>query len=104
MLLQVVFAAQHKGHRFDLEAVEMATRASLHRAGAAALSALLGDWIHPAAPRAFTTRVPGSCSQCWVGCGSSAAITSARTVIGATAHATGSWISKTRSIPPACVA
>jgi len=38
-----VFAAQRQGHRFDLEAVEMATRASLHRAGAAVLSALLGE-------------------------------------------------------------
>jgi len=36
-----VFAAQRKGHRFDLEAVEMATRAGLHRAGAALLTVLL---------------------------------------------------------------
>lgn len=36
-----MFAAQRKGHGFDLEAVEMATRAGLHRAGAAVLTALL---------------------------------------------------------------
>jgi len=41
-----VFAAQHKGRGFDLEAVEMAARASLHRAGAAVLSALLGEGVH----------------------------------------------------------
>jgi hypothetical protein len=40
-LLQVVLAAQRKGHGFDLEAVEMAARAALHRAGAALLTALL---------------------------------------------------------------
>lgn len=44
-----MFAARHKGHGFDLEAVEMATRGSLHRAGAAVLSALLDEGVtHPA--------------------------------------------------------
>jgi len=46
-----VFAAQRKSAGLDLEAVEMATRAGLHRAGAAILSALLaGPEEH--APRA----------------------------------------------------
>lgn len=36
-----MFAARRKGHGFDLEAVEMATRAGLHRAGSAVLSGLL---------------------------------------------------------------
>ena len=40
-LLQVVFAAQRKDNRLDFEAVEMATRASLHKAGAAVLTGLL---------------------------------------------------------------
>lgn len=36
-----MFAAQRKDKRLDLEAVEMATRASLHKAGAAVLTGLL---------------------------------------------------------------
>jgi hypothetical protein len=40
-LLQVVFAARHKTGRLDLEAIETATRAAMHRAGAEALSQLL---------------------------------------------------------------
>ena len=36
-----MFAAQRKGHGFDLESVEIATRTGLHRAGAAVLTALL---------------------------------------------------------------
>jgi hypothetical protein len=40
-LLTRIFAERRKAGRFDLEAVEMALRASLHQAGAAALSALL---------------------------------------------------------------
>jgi hypothetical protein len=45
-----VFTAQRKGHGFDLEAVEMAARASLHRAGAALLTVLL----RPSGGRAAT--------------------------------------------------
>jgi len=38
-----VFAARRKDSRLDLEAVEMATRAGLHRAGAAVLAGLLAE-------------------------------------------------------------
>lgn len=41
LLLSRIFAERRKAGRLDLEAVEMALRASLHQAGAAALSALL---------------------------------------------------------------
>ncbi|MGA3166187.1 MAG: hypothetical protein ABSF14_08705 [Terriglobia bacterium] len=34
-LLAVIFAGRRKAGKLDLEAVEMATRAALHRAGAA---------------------------------------------------------------------
>jgi hypothetical protein len=40
-LLRLVFEEQSKTGRLDLEAVEMAMRAVMHRAGAAALSQLL---------------------------------------------------------------
>jgi len=40
-LLGVIFAERRQTGRFDLEAVEMATRTSLHQAGAAALNELL---------------------------------------------------------------
>jgi hypothetical protein len=40
-LLAVIFAGRRKSGRLDLEAVEMATRAALHRAGAAVLEELL---------------------------------------------------------------
>jgi hypothetical protein len=40
-LLRIVFSEQRRRARIDLEAVEMAVRSALHRAGAAALSQLL---------------------------------------------------------------
>lgn len=40
-MLRVAFAGWRKAGRWDLEAIEMATRAAMHRAGAAALSELL---------------------------------------------------------------
>ena len=40
-LLQVVFGAPRKSPALDLEAVEMAVRSAMHRAGAGALSRLL---------------------------------------------------------------
>jgi len=40
-LLAVIFAGQRRSGKLDLEAVEMATRAALHRAGAAVLEELL---------------------------------------------------------------
>ncbi len=40
-LLAVIFAGRRKSGKLDLEAVEMATRAALHRAGAAVLEELL---------------------------------------------------------------
>jgi hypothetical protein len=39
--LRVIFSGRHKTGRLDLEAVEMAVRAAMHRAGAAALTELL---------------------------------------------------------------
>src|SRR6266481_7575332 len=39
-LLQVIFQGQRKSGRLDLEAIETAVRSAMHRAGAAALSAL----------------------------------------------------------------
>ena len=41
LLLTRIFAGRHKTGDLDLEAVELALRASLHQAGATALSALL---------------------------------------------------------------
>ena len=41
MLLARVFAERHKTGAMDLEAIELALRASLHQAGATALTALL---------------------------------------------------------------
>lgn len=38
-----MFTARRKGHGFELEAVEMATRAGVHRAGAAVLAGVLGE-------------------------------------------------------------
>src|SRR6516165_3691988 len=40
-LLRVIFQGRRKTGRFDLEAMEMAVRSAMHRAGAAALSELL---------------------------------------------------------------
>lgn len=45
--MQVIFQGRHKTGRLDLEAVEMAVRSAMHRAGAAALSELL-DFPAPA--------------------------------------------------------
>jgi hypothetical protein len=39
--LQVIFQGRRKSGRFDLEAIEMAVRSAMHRAGAAALTELL---------------------------------------------------------------
>jgi hypothetical protein len=41
LLLARVFAERHKTGAMDLEAIELALRASLHQAGATALTALL---------------------------------------------------------------
>lgn len=40
-LLRVIFSGRRKAGRLDLEAVEMAVRSAMHRAGAAALTELL---------------------------------------------------------------
>lgn len=56
-LLEIFFAARRKGGALDLEAVEMATRTALHRAGAAVLTELL------AAPEEFPSRVACRCGQ-----------------------------------------
>lgn len=45
-----MFGARRKGGGWDLEAVEMAARAGLHRAGAAVLTGLLNDPGRPAGP------------------------------------------------------
>jgi len=52
-----VFAALRKGHGWDLEAVEMATRAGLHRAGAGVLKALLAE------PGGHAARVACACGE-----------------------------------------
>src|SRR5713226_6167236 len=46
-LLQVIFADRRKSGRLDLQAVEMVTRAAVHRAGAA----LLAELLQSSAPR-----------------------------------------------------
>jgi hypothetical protein len=48
-LLRVIFADLRKSGRLDLEAVEMATRTAMHRAGAAVLTELLEKPRHEAA-------------------------------------------------------
>jgi len=53
----VIFAAQRKGPGLDLQAVEMALRAALHRAGTAALGQLLSR------PSAAAERVVCRCGQ-----------------------------------------
>jgi hypothetical protein len=52
-----VFAAQRKNAGLDLEAVEMATRAGLHRAGTAILTALLAE---PGSPTSRTACACGA--------------------------------------------
>ena len=56
--LQVIFAADRKAEGMDLEAVEMAARDALHRAGAAVLTQLLEREQSPT-----TTQVPCACGQ-----------------------------------------
>ena len=53
----MIFAGRRKSGRLDLEAVEMATRAALHRAGAAVLKELLATQGEPA------RQVPCGCGQ-----------------------------------------
>jgi len=50
-LLQVIFRDQRQTGRLDLEAVEMAVRSTVHRAGAAALAELLQFPAPTAEPR-----------------------------------------------------
>lgn len=58
-LLRLVFEEQRKTGRLDLEAVEMAMRAAMHRAGASALSQLLrGD-----PPGLDEREIPCSCGH-----------------------------------------
>jgi hypothetical protein len=56
-LLAVIFAGRRKSGRLDLEAVEMATRAAMHRAGAAVLEELL------TAPDEYPRQVPCGCGR-----------------------------------------
>lgn len=58
-LLRVIFNDRRKTGRLDLEAIEMAMRSAMHRAGAAALTELLRF----PAPAADQRRVPCSCGQ-----------------------------------------
>jgi hypothetical protein len=53
----VIFAGRRTSGKLDLEAVEMATRAASHRAGAAVIEELL------AAPEEFAPPVPCGCGQ-----------------------------------------
>ncbi len=63
-LLQVIFAGRRQSGRLDLEAVEMATRAAVHRAGAV----LLAEVLEPDGPgeREIPARVvePPSTGSC----------------------------------------
>ena len=56
-LLAVIFAGRRKSGKVDLEALEMATRAAMHRAGAAVVEELL------AAEGEFPRQVPCACGQ-----------------------------------------
>src|ERR1019366_1333821 len=56
-LLRVIFSGRRKSGRFDLEAIEMAVRSAMHRAGATALSKLL----RLPAPAADQLRLPCPC-------------------------------------------
>jgi hypothetical protein len=58
-LLRVIFAGRRKTGRLDLEAIEMAVRAALHRAGAAALTELLRF----PAPAPDQRRLPCACGH-----------------------------------------
>ena len=53
----MIFAGRRRSGKLDLEAVEMATRAALHRAGATVIEELL------AAPEEFPPQVPCGCGQ-----------------------------------------
>lgn len=57
MLLRAVFAGVRKQERFDLEAVEMATRAAMHQAGATLIEGLLAMRETPA------TSLPCDCGK-----------------------------------------
>jgi len=57
--LRVIFSARRPTGRIDLEAVEMAVRSALHRAGAAALTELLQFPAPPTEQRS----VPGACGH-----------------------------------------
>ncbi len=58
-MLRVIFSQRRQGQALDLEAVEMAMRSALHRAGAAALTELLQF----PAPAAEQRRIPCPCGQ-----------------------------------------
>jgi hypothetical protein len=58
-LLRLIFQEQHRTGKLDLEALEMALRAAMHRAGAAALSQLLRG--HPPSPE--EREIPCPCGQ-----------------------------------------
>jgi hypothetical protein len=47
-LLEVIFTGSHKSGKFDLEAIEMATRAATHQLGAQLLEKLLSSPTEPA--------------------------------------------------------
>jgi Uncharacterised protein family (UPF0236) len=56
-LLEVIFTGFHKSGKFDLEAIEMATRAATHQLGAKLLEKLLSE------PTEFEQAVPCGCGQ-----------------------------------------
>ena len=108
-----MFAAQRKSAGLDLEAVEMATRAGLHRAGAAILTPLLaepGDLpphgpLAPAAlRRGITISAPSACSPPWGRCSWNALTVSAPIANRARAPAIANWTWKARSVRPAYAA
>ena len=109
-LLPVIFRAQRQSGRLDLEAVEMAVRATVHRAGAAALAELLrfpaptaerrtqacpcGRKAHYRELRTKPVRRP------WAGWKSPAPTMGARTVTPANFLPMSNWTSKTPELSP----
>ncbi len=109
-LLRVILADLRKAGKLDLEAVEMATRATMHRAGTAVLKELLQKTqeqvvqevacgcgrrarFHEMRPKQILTVVGASIFN--------GPITFAITATKAKVHSTLNWIYKVRNVHPA---
>ena len=114
-LLRVIFNGRRKTGRLDLEAIEMAVRSALHRAGAAALTELL-RFAEPTADQRtlplslrLSGQLSGNALQEHPHCrrpSSSLAVrtTCAPTVTTASSPPTSNWTSNTRSSLRECAA